>query len=198
MIYRRSVALKTEQDIIRLIESDEEMMRILKAAQKLELPDWWICAGFVRSKIWDTLHQFREKTPMPDVDVIYFDKTNIEEKEEKRLEERLRDLLPNVPWSVKNQARMHIVNQVEPYKSSENAISKFPETATAIGVKLDQNNQVKLTAPWGIEDVLNLQVKPTPYFMETSALAAIYDERVTKKEWQSIWHKLEIYSITSA
>ncbi|WP_042224926.1 nucleotidyltransferase family protein [Oceanobacillus manasiensis] len=174
------------------------MMRILKAAQKLELPDWWICAGFVRSKIWDTLHQFREKTPMPDVDVIYFDKTNIEEKEEKRLEERLRDLLPNVPWSVKNQARMHIVNQVEPYKSSENAISKFPETATAIGVKLDQNNQVKLTAPWGIEDVLNLQVKPTPYFMETSALAAIYDERVTKKEWQSIWHKLEIYSITSA
>ena len=38
----------------------------------------------------------------------------------------------------KNQARMHVVNNMLPYSSSVDAISKFPETATALGVTLDE------------------------------------------------------------
>ena len=59
---------------------------------------------------------------------------------------------------------MHIVNNIPPYSSSVDAISKFPETATALGVKLDEGNNVILTAPHGIHDVVNLRVKPTPFF----------------------------------
>jgi hypothetical protein len=62
-----------EEKIISLISEDVWMMAILKSAKSLDLPDWWICAGFVRSKIWDTLHDFRVRTPIPDIDVIYFD-----------------------------------------------------------------------------------------------------------------------------
>ncbi len=62
-----------EEDVIFLIEKDTWMMDVLKYAKSLNLPDWWICAGFVRSKIWDTVHGFKEKTSLPDVDVIYFD-----------------------------------------------------------------------------------------------------------------------------
>ncbi len=43
--------IKTEQDIIKLIQSDTWMMEILQTAKSLQLPDWWVCAGFVRSKI---------------------------------------------------------------------------------------------------------------------------------------------------
>ncbi|HHP0981978.1 TPA: nucleotidyltransferase family protein, partial [Bacillus anthracis] len=50
--------IQTEQDIVRLIENDEWMMNVLQIAKSLELPDWWICAGFIRSKIWDTLHNY--------------------------------------------------------------------------------------------------------------------------------------------
>lgn len=64
-------------------------MDILKTAKTLNLPEWWVCAGFVRSKIWDVLHGFIDRTPIPDVDVIYFDKGNIDEKEEQRWEEKL-------------------------------------------------------------------------------------------------------------
>lgn len=185
--------VKTEQDIIKLIQDDKEMMRILKIAKKLDLPDWWICAGFVRSKIWDTLHGFK-KTTLPDVDVIFFDKTNIDELEEKRLEAKLHEMFPEVPWSVKNEARMHMVNHFRPYTSSEDAISKFPETATALGVKLNHEEQIILTAPCGIKDVVDLKVKPTPYFAESSDRTVIYKERIKKKNWQSIWHKIEVYS----
>jgi len=74
--------LKTENDIIQLVKEDEWMMDILYTTQSLHLPDWWVCAGFVRSKIWDTIHGFTERTPIPDIDVIYFEERNIEESEE--------------------------------------------------------------------------------------------------------------------
>ncbi|XXM72463.1 nucleotidyltransferase family protein [Lysinibacillus sphaericus] len=185
--------ISTEKDIINLIQSDEKMMEILRAASRLNLPDWWICAGFVRSKIWDELHGFANRTETPDVDVIYFDESSLEEETEKRLEAALRDMLPEVPWSVKNEARMHVVNDLSPYESSEDAISKFPETATALGAKLDSNQHLILTAPWGVDDVLNMEVRPTPYFNETHQRAVIYEERITKKNWKSIWPEIKVH-----
>jgi hypothetical protein len=54
------------------------MMDIIKSAKSLNLPDWWICAGFVRSKIWYTLHYFNERTPIKISDYLKkaLDKTN--------------------------------------------------------------------------------------------------------------------------
>lgn len=139
------MVIKNEEDVKALIQADNWMMEILNTAKLLNLPDWWICAGFVRSKIWDILHDFSERTTLSDIDVIYYDPTNINEAEEKELENRLKTLDPDVPWSVKNQARMHIVNNLPPYTSSVDAISKFPETVTALGVKLDERGKVILT-----------------------------------------------------
>lgn len=185
--------LQNKEDVIKLIRSDEKMMEIIKAASSLDLPDWWICAGFVRSKIWDTLHGFNDRTKTPDVDVIYFDNINIDENVEKGLENNLKHLMPDIPWSVKNQARMQDMNHFPPYTSSEDAISKFPETATALGVKLDKDDHLVLASPCGIEDVLHLELKPTPYFTETKERAAIYRDRMMKKNWKAIWHKLKVH-----
>ncbi|WP_066392340.1 nucleotidyltransferase family protein [Neobacillus mesonae] len=186
-----------EDKIITLIKEDKWMMDILKAAKLLNLPDWWVCAGFVRSKIWDTLHNFSKRTPLQDIDVIYFDPVNTDESEEKKLEEKLRTLNPHIPWSVKNEARMHVKNNIHPYSSSVDAISKFPETATALGVKLDAEDNVILTAPCGIHDVVNFVVKPTPFFAETKERIKIYEDRLRKKNWKSIWGDLKIHHIKS-
>ncbi|MCA0993454.1 nucleotidyltransferase family protein [Guptibacillus hwajinpoensis] len=180
---------------MKLIENDERMMEIIKAASQLNLPDWWICAGFVRSKIWDTLHGFEKRTDPPDVDVIYYNLDDTREKTEKELEAQLKRILPGVPWSVKNEARMHVINHIEPYTSAEDAISKFPETATALGVKIDKDNNLILTAPWGVDDVIHLEVKATPFFRESKERAAIYKERVIKKDWKEIWKKIEVYPL---
>ncbi|SCL93839.1 nucleotidyltransferase family protein [Bacillus wiedmannii] len=184
--------IKTEQDIIRLIENDEWMMDILQMAKSLELPDWWICAGFVRSKIWDTLHDYEIRTATPDIDVIYFDQLHTDEVYEQSLEKALVNMDASIPWSVKNQARMHVVNNMPPYSSSVDAISKFPETATTLGVTLDELNNVILTAPCGIEDVLSLQVRPTAHFLETKERLHMYNTRVNKKKWQNIWPNIAI------
>ncbi|HDR8487069.1 TPA: nucleotidyltransferase family protein [Bacillus cereus] len=184
--------IKTEKDIIRLIENDEWMINVLQMAKSLELPDWWVCAGFVRSKIWDTLHDYEAKTAMPDVDVIYYDSLHQDEIYEQSLETKLMNIDATIPWSVKNQARMHVVNNMPPYSSSVNAISKFPETATALGVTLDELNNVILTAPCGIEDVLSLQVRPTAHFLKSKERLHMYKNRVIKKNWQSKWPNITI------
>ncbi|MGN5648974.1 nucleotidyltransferase family protein [Bacillus sp. Brlt_9] len=186
------MTIQTEQDIIRLIENDKWMMNVLQMAKSLELTDWWICAGFVRSKIWDTLHNYEVKTAMPDVDVIYYDSLHKDELYEQSLETKLMNMDATIPWSVKNQARMHVVNNMPPYSSSVDAISKFPETATALGVTLDQLNNVILTAPCGIEDVIALQVRPTAHFLETKERLHMYNVRVTKKNWQNKWPNITI------
>ncbi|EJQ51609.1 hypothetical protein IEQ_01853 [Bacillus cereus BAG6X1-2] len=186
------MTIKTEQGIIQLIQNDPWMMNVLQMAKSLGLPDWWICAGFVRSKIWDTLHNYEIRTATPDVDVIYYDPLHKDEMYEQSLEQKLANMDASIPWSVKNQARMHVVNNMPPYSSSVDAISKFPETATALGVTLDEQNNVILTAPCGIEDVLSLQVKPTSHFLETKERIHMYKKRVMKKNWQSKWPNITI------
>lgn len=189
--------MMTNERLIQLIQEDEWMMDILKSAQSLNLPDWWICAGFVRAKVWDVLHGFSERTPLPDIDVIYFDSTVQSVELEKEYEQTLLHLQPHFPWSVKNQARMHIVNRIPPYQSSIDAISKFPETATALGVKLNHHGKVVLAAPHGIKDVVNCQVKPTPYFTQCEERMQIYKDRVIKKNWKDRWNKVEEFGMVS-
>ncbi|MFB6465508.1 nucleotidyltransferase family protein [Cytobacillus sp. Hz8] len=185
--------MKNEEDIIAEIQKDDWMMEILYIVQTLNLPDWWVCAGFVRSKIWDTQHHFSKRTPLPDIDVIYYDSVNAVEEEEKKWEGVLKSIAPKLPWSVKNQSRMHLKNQLPPYSSSIDGISKFPETATALGVKLGKEKNVVLAAPWGVEDVIKMEVRATPFYK--SNLKRIYQDRVMKKNWQSIWSKVKIYDI---
>lgn len=186
--------LNSEEDIVKAIEEDRWMMDILKAAEDAGLPDWWICAGFVRSKIWDVLHEIRERTPLPDIDVIFFDQEDTGEDAEKEAEQLLGRLLPGVPWSVKNQARMAVRNGMPPYASSLDAVSKFPETATALAVTLDQG-KLKLGAPWGVEDAVSGVVRPTSYFLEREERREIYRQRIKKKKWHLSWNGLCIQQI---
>lgn len=185
-----------EQQIKQLIYEDEWMMAVLKEAALLNLPDCWVCAGFVRAKIWDVLHGYA-RTILRDVDVIYFDRNNCDEQKEKALEAVLRARMEDVIWSVKNQARMHEVKGVSPYLSSTDAVAKFPETATALAVRLVEG-ELELMAPHGLEDVVNLIVRPTSFFKESPALMNIYHERLLEKDWLAHWIKLRTVHETAA
>ncbi|WP_285397199.1 nucleotidyltransferase family protein [Lysinibacillus sp. fls2-241-R2A-57] len=183
--------IETEEELKKLIEADDWMMGILKTVESLQLPDSWICAGFIRSKVWDVLHEKEYRTPLADIDVIYFDKVNSLENFEKQYEQKLQQYLPNEPWSVKNQARMHVINNSEPYQSSIDGIANFPEIPTAIGVRL-ANGILELAAPHGIKHLMSGIVAPTPYFQKGSQMHEVYEKRVQSKQWKSIWPKLQI------
>ena len=77
-----------------------------------------------------------------------------------------------------------------PYTSSRDAMSKYPERCTAIGLRLHADATIELFAPYGLEDILNFQVSPTPHFLENEDRMELYQTRLSKKKWQEKWKNL--------
>ena len=100
-------------------------MRALRAVSTLALPDWLIAAGFVRNIIWDSV--YAKQTALNDIDVIYFCTEDRSAARDLLLEQRLRAVEPDLPWSVKNQARMHRKHGDAPYKNTVDAMRYWPE-----------------------------------------------------------------------
>ncbi len=178
-----------ENQLKRIVENDVYMVSILKTVEKLKLEDAWVCAGFIRNKVWDVLHNI--KTPLNDIDVIYFDNTDTSLEKEKQLEKELENLFPNQPWSVKNQARMHLISGFKPFTSSDDGVAHFPETSTAIAVRMC-NQDIEIMAPYGLQDLFEMRVKPTPFFQENNELYSTFVERIKRKKWNEIWGSLSI------
>ena len=148
--------------------------------------------GIIRNLVWDYLHGYKSYTPIDDVDVIYFDQLSNTKNHDIVFEEKLNKAIPNLVWSVKNQARMHTINNDEQYQSIHEAISKWPETATAILARLSEEGQLKLIAPHGYTDLFRLLVVPTPRFEQKIDK---YRERINKKNWKQTWPNLKLIGL---
>lgn len=184
--------LKTEQDVLALISSSQWHMKALRAVREIDLPDGWIGAGFVRNLVWDTLHGHHQLTPLNDVDVVYYDPAVTDEAEEKKYEMRLHMLAADIPWSVKNMARMHIKNGDPPYQSVNEGLCHWCETPTAVGARMNSQGSLELLAPLGISDLVNGICRPTPFTLQKPEKIFDYRQRITDKGWQNTWPKLKI------
>lgn len=176
----------TEADILAIIESDTEMMRLLRAAESLGLPQWMIGAGFVRNKVWNHLHGLESVgNAGSDIDLIYFDAAHTDWEADVALSKRISEETGAL-WEIKNQAYMHGHNQFPPFTSAEDGLRHWVETATTVSVRL-QGGKLEIIAPYGIADLVDLVIRPTPYFEKAPELAK---ERAARKGWFEKWPKL--------
>lgn len=184
-----------ESDILNLIKNDQWMMDVLRVARGLDLPDWMIGAGFVRNKVWDYLHSFENKeVQTSDIDLIYYDPNDLSEETEDKYQRDLSQML-DVDWSATNQARIHVFHgREEQYKNSEEALSEWIETPTCVAVRLNKDDSLSLFAPHGIDDLVNLVVRPVP-IPNNRKDADVYKKRIEEKKWQEKWTKLLIFNI---
>ncbi|KAA9240064.1 nucleotidyltransferase family protein [Aerococcus urinae] len=184
-------------DIKNIIESSPELMELLKIIRSFKLPDAWLCAGCLRNYLWDYFSHadLNKSIYFSDIDVIFYDK-NISYQETFNIEKTIKERYPYYNWEVRNQYDMHKHSpHSKRYTSSKDAVSKFPEKCTAIAARLDENGQVECYAPYGYEDIIHFKVSPTPHFLADSDRLRIYQERVTKKNWQKTWPQLSIEGI---
>ncbi|WP_018750741.1 nucleotidyltransferase family protein [Paenibacillus sanguinis] len=177
-----------EQKLIDILRSNEYLLRDLELVRQLGLPEWYIAAGYVRNRVWDYLHGYADPTPLNDVDILYFDPSNLSEEIEKRHELVLREQWNVYHWSCKNQARMHIRNQDEPYLSVADAMKRWPETATAVGISLDDEDNIVILAPYGLQDLFDLVIQKSPLYMNDD----VFHQRIQSKKWLEKWPLLKI------
>lgn len=175
-----------EQRLAAILRRAPTRMRAFDIVRSLSLPDWAIGAGFLRAAVWDELSCFTIASPVDDIDVLYFDPSHIDARQDEVIEEKLRHIDPALPWSVRNQARMHIRNGDRPYGSTADALRFWLETPTCVAVRLEADDRFTIMAPWGLADLFSMTIRPTPRGCEREHGAA-YRKRVAEKKWHERW-----------
>lgn len=167
----------------KLIAENEEFLEMLHIVETLQLKDAWVAAGTLRNFLWNSLLETPVLDHENDVDVVFFDPATSYEKT-MLIEKKLKENYPKFNWEVRNQVDMHKHNpNTPPYFSTGDAISKYPERCTAVGVRLN-NEKIELFAPYGFSDISEFLISPTPHFLADEKRRAVYNQRVKEKNWQ--------------
>jgi len=180
--------MRSREDVVTFLCRQSSIMILLRLVANLEIADCWVGAGVIRNAIWDHLHGIPvELLPASDVDVVYCDHSDARLERDLAIESHLFYKVPDIPWSVHNQARMHEGNGDAPYCNTEDAIRNWPETATAIAARVT-DDKVEVIAPHGIDDLVAMVVRPTPAFLRK---LPIYRSRLDSKNWARRWPRLQ-------
>jgi len=166
---------------------------IISAWSAISLPDCWLIAGAIAQTVWNNAFGFPPGHGLKDVDLVYFDGSDLSGTGETRHEQRIRCLFAHLPAKVdvKNEARVHLWypekfgNPIPPYVSAEHAIATFPTTATAVGIQPGMSG-LSIAAPYGLADLFGLVVRPN----KVQITRAVYEAKVTR--WRRLWPDLTI------
>ena len=85
---------------------------------------------------------------------------------------------------------MHLRNGDDPYQDTNDAMRHWLETPTCVAVGLDDGGRLCLLAPYGLDDLLNLVIRPTPAGLRC---AAEYNARVEGKPWRRTWPRISVH-----
>ena len=166
---------------------------VLARVPVLGLPNWYLGAGAVAQTVWNGLHGFPFDTGIEDVDLVYFDPDTSYAAEDVFIQ-RGKHLLGSlaVEAEIRNEARVHLWyeqkfgQRIKPYKSTEDAINTWPTTATAIGVRRDPSGEFIVYAPYGLNDLLGMIVRPN----KGQITRDIYERKA--RRWHAIWPGLQV------
>jgi uncharacterized protein len=160
---------------------------------EIRLPDCWLVAGCLAQTVWNDALGLPATHGISDIDLVYFDGDDLSQGAEASHAARIRALFADLGlWvDVKNEARVHLWyaekfgNTLAPYVSTEDAITTFPTTATALGVQ-PRANGLRVFSPCGLSDLLGLIVRPN----KKKITRPIYDAKV--KKWLARWPDLRV------
>jgi hypothetical protein len=182
------------EDLLRLVLARSPIVAtIVDRWPEIDLPDCWLVAGCVAQTVWNDAFGLPATHGISDIDLVYFDGEDLSAESEAGHAARLRTLFADLGlWiDVKNEARVHLWyaekfgNVLAPYVSTEDAITTFPTTATAVGVQ-PRGGALHVFAPYGLSDLLGLIVRPN----KKQITQTIYDAKV--KKWQAKWPSLRV------
>lgn len=153
-----------------IVRADPGLMHVLTTVRGLGLDDWRVFSGAVYQSVWNAQTGRPAGYGIRDYDLGYFDPDESWDAEDaviKRVaaafEPPFRDMV-----EVRNQARVHLwfENKFgEPYDAltgTDEALARFVAPAFAVGVRLEEDDTISVAAPFGLDDVFSLTLRPNP------------------------------------
>jgi hypothetical protein len=162
-----------EDQLVDIVRGVPTTMQVLRTVRDLNLPDWMIFSGAVYQPVWNHLTGRAPDYGIRDYDVAYHDDSDTSYEAEDVVIRKvaaafappLRELV-----EVRNQARVHLwfgqkFGADEPYPplaASADALERFVATAFCVGVRLEPDDSLRVWAPFGLDDLFAMQLKPNP------------------------------------
>jgi hypothetical protein len=176
-------------ELIEIIRGEAWLLGVLDRAREEHLPDWFVGAGAILDVVWDTrFGNGFDRSLVKDVDLVYFDPTDLSKDAERAIEARL-----GPAWDVTNQAAVHTWfhtkfggDPVEPLTSSEAGIATWPERATCVGARLEDDDTITIAAPHGLDDLLDGVWRSNPVRVSPEEARRRFDRKQVGKRWPSV------------
>lgn len=153
-----------------ILRAAPSLMQVMETARELALPDWLLFSGAIYQRALNHLTGREPDYGIKDYDLAYFDPDTSYEAEDaviKRVAQAFQPPLRELV-EVRNQARVHLWFEDkfgEPYaplRSSEEALRRFTSATFAVGARLEPDGRMTILAPFGLEDIFALRLRPNP------------------------------------
>lgn len=181
------------QDLKQMILEHAQLKCLLLQLNKIDAESY-LCAGIIRNWIWSSLHGQHYSFDGTEIDVIFYDEHENNRLKTKLLTSQLSKQFPKIQWDVTNQAKVHEWyrtengQSIDPLISIEDALSYWPETATAIAVRMDEHDDIDVIAPFGLTDLFELKLR----WNDRLVSRGVFDQRIASKEFFKRWPKLTL------
>ena len=153
-----------------IVRNDPDLMTVLTTVRGLDLNDWLVFSGAVYQAAWNDVTGRAPGYGVKDFDLGYFDEDVSWDAEDvviKRVaaafEEPLRSRV-----EVRNQRRVSewfpakFGLEYPPLKETAEALKRFVAPAFAVGIRLEEDNQITVVAPFGLDDVFDMRIRANP------------------------------------
>ena len=159
-----------EGRLIEIVRASPTLMRVLHLARDLDLPDWRLVAGAVYQTVWNSLTGRDPDYGVKDYDLCYFDADPSWDAEDVQIKRAAAVFPPPLASmvEVRNQSRVHLWFEQkfgEPYSAlirTDDMLERFVCPAFSVGVRLDADGRIDVAAPFGLEDLFALRLRPNP------------------------------------
>lgn len=159
-----------EAELTDIVRANPALMHVLTTMRALDLPDWRLFSGAVYQAVWNARTGRPVGYGIKDYDIGYFDPDTSWDAEDvfirrvaAAFEPPFRDIV-----EVRNQARVHLWFEgrfgepYDPLPDTDTALSRFVAPCFAVGVRLEADDVISVVAPFGLEDVFSLTIRPNP------------------------------------
>jgi hypothetical protein len=160
-----------EDRLEEIVRTGPTLMAVLTTARELDLPDWIIFSGAVYQRVLNQLTGRDLDYGIKDYDLGYHDPADISYEAEDAVIRRVAAAYPpplDALVEVRNQARVHLWFEGkfgEPYAPLANtaeALQRFTSATFSVGVRLEPDERLTVVAPFGLEDLFALRLRPNP------------------------------------
>lgn len=177
-----------------IVRGEPVLMAILEALRALRLSDSWVSSGAIYNTVWNVLTGRPPLTGIKDVDVIYFDDTDISYEAEDRVIRAAETRFAGMPLpvEVRNQARVHLWVPQKfgiAYPQLENATQSLRYYASethAVAMRLDADGALQTVAPFGLDHMFSFRLVPNHVLDNREA----HDKKSARAK--SVWPELEV------